>query len=94
MGAEQDHLPCGPTGTSSGNSQEMESRIARGCQALRQPLQNHFEGILEGGRRRGRQRKCWMDNVHEWTSLSMPEMFTMASRRKDMKMNIKQESEY
>ena len=28
---------------------------------------------LEGGRRHGRQRKCWMDNIKEWTSLPMPE---------------------
>ena len=34
------------------------------------------------GRRRGRQRKYLMDNVKEWTSLFMPELLTMASRRK------------
>ena len=27
-----------------------------------------------GGRRRGRQRKCWMDNIKDWTSLPMPEL--------------------
>ena len=27
-----------------------------------------LQAILEGGRRRGRQRKCWMDNIKEWTS--------------------------
>ena len=27
------------------------------------------QGISEGGRRRDRQKKCWMDNVKEWTSL-------------------------
>ena len=27
-----------------------------------------LQDTLEGGRRRGRQRKCWMDNVKEWTS--------------------------
>ena len=25
-------------------------------------------GTLEGGRRCGRQRECWMDNIKEWTS--------------------------
>ena len=44
-----------------------------------------FHGSLEGGRRRGRQRKCWLDNVKEWTPLPMPELLTMASRRKDWK---------
>ena len=27
-----------------------------------------LQGTLEDGRRRGRQRKCWMDNIEEWTS--------------------------
>ena len=43
-----------------------------------------LQDILEGGRRRGRQRK-WMDNIKEWTSLPMPELLIMASCRKDWK---------
>ena len=39
-------------------------------------------GTLEGGRRRGRQRKCWLDDAKEWTSLPMSELLTMMSRRK------------
>ena len=27
-----------------------------------------LQDTLEGGRRRGRQRKCWMDNIKMWTS--------------------------
>ena len=42
-----------------------------------------LQGTLEGGRRRGRQRKCWMDNINERTSLPMPELHTRASCRKD-----------
>ena len=30
-----------------------------------------------------RQRKRWMDNVKEWTIMPMPELLTIASRRKD-----------
>ena len=41
-----------------------------------------LRGILEGGRRRSRQRKCWMDNRKEWTSLPMPELLTRAFCRK------------
>ena len=41
--------------------------------------------LQEGGRRRGRQWKCWMDNIKEWTSLYMPELLTTASCRKDWK---------
>ena len=32
-----------------------------------------LQGILQSGRRRCRQRKCWKDNVKEWTSLPMSE---------------------
>ena len=42
-----------------------------------------FRGTLEGGRRRGRQRKCWMDNIKEWTSLPMPKLLAIASCRKE-----------
>ena len=45
-----------------------------------------LHGALESGRRRGRQRKCWMDNIKEWTSLPTPELLTRASYRKDWKM--------
>ena len=48
-------------------------------------IQTHVKNLkktsfraLEGGRRRGRQRKCWMNNVKEWTSVPLPELPTMA----------------
>ena len=40
---------------------------------------------LEGGRRCGRPRKCWMDNEKEWTCLPMTEMLTRPSCRKHWK---------
>ena len=46
---------------------------------------NILQGTLEGGRRRGRQSKCWMDNIKEWTSLTMPELLTRASCREERK---------
>ena len=42
-----------------------------------------LQGTLEGGRRCGQQRKCWMANIKEWTSLPMPDLLTTASCRKD-----------
>ena len=39
------------------------------------------QGILEGGRRHGLERKCWMDNIKQWTSLPVPELLAMASCR-------------
>ena len=40
---------------------------------------------LEGGRSRGRQRKCWTDGVKEWTSVPMPILLTMAFCMKEWK---------
>ena len=40
-----------------------------------------LQGTLEGGRHRGRHRKCWMNNVKQWTSLPIPELLTRASCR-------------
>ena len=36
----------------------------------------------KGGQCGGWQRKCWMDNSKEWTSLPMPELLTKAFCRK------------
>ena len=44
-----------------------------------------LQGTLEGARRRGRHRKCWIDNIKEWTSLLMLELPTRTSSRKDWK---------
>ena len=44
-----------------------------------------LQGTLEGGRRCGRQRKCWVENIKERTSLPMPELPTRTSCRKDWK---------
>ena len=30
---------------------------------------NIFQGTVKGGRREGRQRKRWEDNIREWTGL-------------------------
>ena len=45
-----------------------------------------LQGTLEGGRRHVRQRKCWIEHIKEWTSPPMPELFTRAFCRKDLKM--------
>ena len=66
-------------------NQETETCIVRACHMLQQPLQNILQGTLEGGWCCCWQRKCWMDNIKERTSLPMPELFTRASCRKDWK---------
>lgn len=42
-----------------------------------------LQGTLEGGRRRGRQRKSWSDNIKDWTSLNTPELLRTAANRDD-----------
>ena len=44
-----------------------------------------LQDTLEGGWRCGRQRKCWMVNIKEQTSLPMPDLLTRAPCRKDWK---------
>ena len=44
-----------------------------------------LQGSFESGRFYGRQRKYWIDNTKEWTSLPMPELLTMTSCRKNRK---------
>ena len=51
-----------------------------------------LQGTLEGGRRRDRQRKCWMDNIKEWTSLPMQELLARAPCRKDWKRSSAESS--
>ncbi|CAH1240819.1 WBSCR27 [Branchiostoma lanceolatum] len=41
-----------------------------------------LQGTLEGGRRRGRQKKSWQDNIAEWTSLSLSERLAAARNRR------------
>lgn len=40
-----------------------------------------LQGTLEGGRRRGRQLKCWMDNIKEWTQMDSPTLIRRAEDR-------------
>ena len=40
-----------------------------------------LQGTVEGGRKRGRQRKSWLDNVTEWTELPLQDTLTQAAER-------------
>ena len=44
-----------------------------------------LQGTLEGGQCCGPQRKCWMDNTKEWTTLPMLEPLTVDSWKKHWK---------
>jgi hypothetical protein len=39
------------------------------------------QGTVEGGRRRGRPRKSWLDNIKDWTEMTMPDILTQAHDR-------------
>ena len=63
LGAEQDQLPCGPTGTSSCNCEGTDTSMLRACRVLWQLLKNHAAGHLTHN---GFQQKrlegdlCWI----------------------------------
>ena len=40
-----------------------------------------LEGMIEGKRSRGRQRKRWRDNVHEWSGCNINELNTITQDR-------------
>lgn len=44
-----------------------------------------LQGTVEGGRRRGRQKKSWVENIKEWTDLAMPDLLNAASQRQRWK---------
>jgi hypothetical protein len=40
-----------------------------------------MQGTVEGGRKRGRQKKNWQDNVKEWTDLTIPDLIHTTNDR-------------
>ena len=40
-----------------------------------------LQGTIEGQRKRGRQRKMWLDNIKDWTGLSLPQLLERATDR-------------
>ena len=42
-----------------------------------------LQGTVQGGRRRGRQKKRWEDNVTEWTGLKLGEVLRKAENREE-----------
>ncbi|KAK2182120.1 hypothetical protein NP493_366g02033 [Ridgeia piscesae] len=42
-----------------------------------------LQGIVQGGRRRGRQKKRWEDNIPEWTGMTLGATMKKAERREE-----------
>ena len=51
-----------------------------------------LQGTLEGGRRRGRQAKAWMDNIKEWTRMDSPTLIRKAEDRSGWRTLARQSS--
>ena len=48
-----------------------------------------MQGTLEGSRRRGRPRKSWVDNIHDWTGLDSPTLTRTSQDRRDWRRIVK-----
>ena len=70
LGAEQDELSCGSKAT-SGNVMRRNLKWFGHVTCLDSLAKTILHGTLEGGRRCGRQRKCWVDDIKEWTFLPL-----------------------
>ena len=42
-----------------------------------------LQGTVQGGRRRGRQKRMWKDNIREWTGLKLNEALRKADNREE-----------
>ena len=47
-----------------------------------------LQGTVRGGRRRGRQRKRWEDNIRDWTGLELSDAMRRAEERKEWRMLV------
>ena len=51
-----------------------------------------LQGTVQGGRRRGRQKKRWEDNVTEWTGLKLREALRKAENREEWRTVVARSS--
>ncbi|GFO24297.1 UDP-glucuronosyltransferase 2a1-like [Plakobranchus ocellatus] len=51
-----------------------------------------MHGTVNGGRRRGRQKKRWDDNVREWTGLELRNNLRKAEDREEWKAVVNRSS--
>ena len=47
-----------------------------------------MQGTVRGGRRRGRQKRRWEDNIREWTGLSLWQAIRQAEDREGWRLTI------
>ena len=51
-----------------------------------------LQGRVEGGRRKGRQKKRWEDNISEWTGLGLGEALRKAEDREEWRKVVARSS--
>ena len=51
-----------------------------------------LQGTVQGGRRKGRQKKRWEDNMPEWTGLGLGEVFRKAEDREEWRKVVNRSS--
>ena len=56
------------------------------------PAKMILQGTVQGGRRRGRQKKRWEDNITEWTGLKLGEALRKADNREEWRKVVAQSS--
>ena len=47
-----------------------------------------LQGTVQGGRRRGRQKKRWEDNIPEWTGMTLGAAMRKAERREEWRVLV------
>lgn len=47
-----------------------------------------LQGTVQGGRRRGRQRKRWEDNIREWTGMKLTDALRKAENRREWRKQV------
>jgi len=51
-------------------------------------LQRVLQGTVQRGRRRGRPRKSWEDNISEWTGLELNKTLRKAEQREEWRQLV------
>ena len=68
----------------------MQTAVVWSCLLLIRSGQIHLQGKVKRGRRQGRQRKRWEDNIREWTGLEFAKsQRTVENREKWKKLVVK-----
>ena len=63
--------------------------MVRPCHTPQQPSKSILQGTSDGGRRSGRQRACWLDNVKEWTTRQLTRRRNRRSSKSTLKNTCK-----